>query len=92
MIQKYDEKFLEGKMLILQGKAGAKYAIGLERPIKSEKEQIDIVAKPLNPEETGQRMSFDARTKSLRMYHKRNFAISIKKGLNTRPHVVARAF
>jgi len=92
LIQKYDEKFLNGKMLVIQGKAGARYAIGLEKPIKSEKEQVDIIAKPINPSETGQRFTFDGRTKSIRLYHKRNFAISIKTGLNTRPHVVARVW
>jgi len=79
-------------MLVIRGQSGPRYSFGLDHPVKRENEQVEIVAKPFDPQEPSQRFTFDKRTKSLRLYHKRNFAVSIMTGLNTKPRVVARAW
>lgn len=71
---------LDGRMIILRGQHGPKYSFGQARPIKNDKEQIKVVAKPFNPRDQTQRLAWDARTKSLRLFHRKDFALSLYKG------------
>lgn len=66
---------MDGKMLVIRNAGGAMYAWGLERAVKGQKDQVEIVNKAFNPMENSQRFTYDKRTKSIRLYHKRDFAV-----------------
>jgi len=71
---------LDGRMIVIRGQHGPKYSFGQVHPIKNDKEQIKVVAKPFNPRDQTQRFVWDKRTKSLRLFHRRDFALSLYKG------------
>lgn len=71
---------IDGRMIIIRGQHGPKYSFGQATSIKNEKEQIKVVAKPFNPKDQTQRFVWDKRTKSLRLFHRKDFALSLYKG------------
>jgi len=71
---------LDGRMIVIRGQHGPKYSFGQAAPIKNDKEQIKVVAKPFNPKDQTQRFVWDKRTKSLRLFHRKDFALSLYKG------------
>lgn len=71
---------LEGRMIVIRGTNGPKYSFGQAHPIKNDKQQVTVVAKPFNPKDQTQRFIWDSRTKSLRLFHRKDFALSLYKG------------
>lgn len=91
-IQKKDDKsmsYMDGKMLVIKGSSGAQYAWGLERPIKGQKDCVLVVNKAFNPMENSQRFTYDKRTKSIRLYHKKDFAVGKQTGFNAQNIMIA---
>jgi len=65
-------------MIFFRGTQKAKYTIGYSGKIKRSTDELHVDARAFNHADKSQRWTYDARTKSIRLFHQRDFALSFK--------------
>lgn len=68
----------EGHMMFFRGTHGPKYTIGHMQRIRKLSDERPVVTKAFNTKDLFQRWTWDKRSKSLRLFHQRHFALSFK--------------
>lgn len=74
----YDINQADGHMLFFRGTSGPKYTLGHMKRIRKLSDEQAVVSRAFNTEDENQRWTYDSRTKSLRLFHQRHFALSFK--------------
>jgi hypothetical protein len=74
----FDTSTADGNVVLFRGMYGPRYTIGIFGRIRKQSDEPFIRTRVLNHKDTQQQFTWDTRTKSIRLYNKRDFALSIK--------------
>jgi hypothetical protein len=68
----------DGHMLLFRGTSGPKYTLGHVKRIRRLSDEHPVVNRAFNTDDHNQRWTYDSRTKSIRLFHQRHFALGFK--------------
>jgi len=77
-VKTFDTSTADGQVVLFRGRHGPRYTIGVVGRIRKQSDEPFIRTRVLNHKDIYQQYTWDTRTKSIRLYGKRDFAISVR--------------
>jgi len=74
----FDTTTADNNVVMFRGAYGPRYTIGIWGRIRKQNDEPFIRTRVLNHKDTQQQFTWDTRTKSIRLYNKRDFTLSVK--------------
>jgi len=77
-VKTFDTTSADGQVVLFRGRHGPRYSIGVVGRIRKQSDEPFIRTRVLNHKDIYQQFTWDTRTKSVRLYGKRDFALSVR--------------
>jgi len=88
-VKTFDTSTADGQVVLFRGIHGPRYTIGVVGRIRKQSDEPFIRTRVLNHKDVFQQFTWDTRTKSIRLFAKRDFALSVRLTGN---YVIAKLF
>lgn len=77
-VKEFDTSTADGQTVLFRGLHGPRYTFGIFKRIRKQSDEPFIRTRVLNHKDVDQQFTWDTRTKSIRLFHKRDFCLSVR--------------